>query len=201
MVAFSMVSCDDVETYAEQRDRELSAISNFVAHKGIKIISEAEFLANDTTTDVSKNEYVLFENTGVYMQIVNRGCGSVLKNNESATVLSRFTEYNINGDSVQLTNNSVYAHYMVDKFDVRNMSGTFYASFIQNSSWLYRVYGSASVPNGWLIPLSYIKLGRPANENEEVAHVKVIVPHDQGHASANSGVYACYYDLTFERGI
>lgn len=200
-VAFSMVSCDDFETYAEQRDKELSAIANYIVREKIKVISEEEFLANDTMTDVSKNEYVLFENTGVYMQVVSRGCGSILKNSESATVLCRFTEFNINGDSIQRSNDVLVNHYIVDKFDVRNESGTFYASFDTSSSLMYRAYGSAQVPNGWLMPLSYIKLGRPNGVDEEIAHVKIIVPHDQGQSSANSSVYACCYDITYQRGI
>lgn len=201
MMFITMTSCDDVETYAEQRDRELSSIANYLTREKIKVISEQEFLAKDTTTDVSKNEFVLFESTGVYMQIVNRGCGEKLKENESTRVLSRFTEYNVNGDSIQLSNNNLLYHYLVDKFDVRNVSGSFYASFISGQSLMYNRYGNASVPNGWLIPLSYIKLGRPEKDGEDVAHVRILVPHDQGQSSANSGVYACLYDLTYERGL
>ena len=88
-----------------------------------------------------------------------------------------------------------------------NTSGTFSASFKMsddNTGYhgvMYYRYSSASVPSGWLAPLSYIKLGRPANDGEEIAKVRLIVPHDQGHSSANSGVYACYYEITYERGI
>lgn len=192
-------SCNDVPTYAEQRDAERSAIASYIVKNNIKVISEKEFLANDTTTDVSKNEFVLFEATGVYMQIEHRGCGAVLKNNESTGVITRFSEYNINGDSLQLTNNILSYHYLCDKFNVTNTSGTFSASFDTTSSLIYRAYGSASVPGGWLVPLSYIKLGRLSSPEDELAKVRVIVPHDQGHSSANQGVYACMYTITYER--
>ena len=74
VVGMTMYSCsDDYETYAEQRDYELSHLSSFVNNpslgeikgKKINVISEEQFLANDTVTDVSKNEFVLFED-GVY---------------------------------------------------------------------------------------------------------------------------------------
>lgn len=198
-VAMAFTSCDDIETYAEQRDAERSAISNYISRNNIKVISEEEFL-KDTTTDVSKNEFVLFEGSGVYMQIINRGSGQVLKKGETSDVLSRFTEYNINGDSIQLTNQVLSYHYLYDKYSVTNKSGSFYASFDTNQSILYRRYGSASVPGGWLIPLSYIKLGRLTSPNDELAKVRIIVPHDQGHSSASQGVYACLYTITYQRG-
>lgn len=201
VVAVTMTSCDDVETYAEQRDAERAAISKYLVDHNIKVISEKEFLANDTTTDVSKNEYVLFESSGVYMQIVNRGCGEILKKGESADVLTRFKEYNVNGDSLQLTNMSLTTGYLCDKYNVKNTSGSFTASFNTSSSLMYLAYQSASVPAGWLVPLSYIRLGRPAEEGDEIAKVKLLVPHDQGHQYASQGVYACFYELSYQRGL
>lgn len=201
VVAVTMTSCDDVETYAEQRDAERAAISKYLVDHNIKVISEKEFLANDTTTDVSKNEYVLFESSGVYMQIVNRGCGEILKKGESADVLTRFKEYNVNSDSLQLTNMSLTTGYLCDKYNVKNTSGSFTASFNTSSSLMYLAYQSASVPAGWLVPLSYIRLGRPAEEGDEIAKVKLLVPHDQGHQYASQGVYACFYELSYQRGL
>lgn len=200
IISATFMSCDDIETYAEQRDAERAAIANYISKYGIKVISENDFLRNDTTTDISKNEYVLFEGSGVYMQIINRGCGEILKDNESATVLARFKEFNINGDSLQLRNDILSYHYLCDKFNVTNTSGTFSGSFDTTSSLLYLAYGSASVPGGWFVPLSYIKLGRLASKDDELAKVRIIVPHDQGHSSANQGVYACCYEITYQRG-
>ena len=201
VVAVTMTSCDDVETYAEQRDAERAAISKYLVDHKIKVISEKEFLANDTTTDVSKNEYVLFESSGVYMQIVNRVCGEILKKGESADVLTRFKEYNVKGDALQLTKMSLTTGYLCDKNNVKNTSGSFTASCNTSSSLMYLAYQSASVPAGWLVPLSYIRLGRPAEEGDEIAKVKLLVPHDQGHQYASQGVYACFYELSYQRGL
>ena len=134
------------------------------------------------------------------MQIIRKGCGEKLKDGETATVLSRFTEYNILGDSLQLTNDVLYYSSIVDKMTVKNTSGTFTGSFISGSSLMYSAYSSASVPAGWLIPLAYVNLGRPSKEGDEIAKVKLIVPHTEGQYYATQNVYPCYYVLTYERG-
>lgn len=193
-----MSACHDTETYADQKDRERAAISKFIAAQGIKVISESEF-KRDTITDVSKREFVLFENTGVYMQIVRRGCGAKVKNGETANVLCRFNEYNLLADSLRLTNNNISYSSLPDKFAVTNTLGTFTASFISGA--IRTTYSTTSVPSGWLIPLSYINLGRVTKEGEEVAKVNLIVPHSQGTSYALSKVYPCYYEITYERGI
>ena len=51
-----------------------------------------------------------------------------------------------------------------------------------------------------LIPLGFINVGRPAKEGDEVAKVRIIVPHDKGHAYATQYVYPCLYDITYELG-
>lgn len=198
---FTLVSCDDTESYADQKKKERSAIRSYITKENIKVITEKEFHAQDSTTDVSKNEYVLFETTGVYMQIIREGCGEKLKDGETATVICRFKEWNLLTDSLQLANNIENSSLnFPDLMSVKNTSGTFKASFIQGSSVMYSIYGSGSVPAGWLAPLSYIKIGRPAKPGEEIAKVKLIVPHTQGHQYASSGVYPCLYEITYQRG-
>ncbi len=198
---FTLMSCDDTESYADQKKKERSAIRSYIAKENIKVITEKEFHAQDSTTDVSKNEYVLFETTGVYMQIIREGCGEKLKDGETATVICRFKEWNLLTDSLQLANNIENSSLnFPDQMSVKNTSGTFKASFIQGSSVMYSIYGSGSVPAGWLAPLSYIKIGRPAKPGEEIAKVKLIVPHTQGHQYASSGVYPCLYEITYQRG-
>lgn len=216
----TMYSCDDTETYAEQRDRELASISSFIANptlgeikgKPIKVISEDEFL-KDTVTDLSTNEFVYFEKSGIYMQIVSRGCGSIIKKGESATVISRYTEYNITDNQLQWTNE--YSPNFFDKYNVYNASGTFSGSFCmkedgtayQSSMYNrsdvsnYGLSPTLTVPEGWLKPLSYIRIGRPANGNEDIARVRLIVPHDKGYVLASNCVFACYYEITYERAI
>ena len=194
-----MASCNDSETYADQKKRERAAIAQFISKNNIVTISEAEFKAKGNTTDLEKNEYVLFEISGVYMQIVRKGTGNPLKDGETATVLCRFNERNLLTDTLQLTNNSIYYSAIVDKMNVVNNSGTFTASFDTSSSCMYSAYGSASVPAGWLVPFTYINLDR-YREGGEIAKVNLIVPHTQGHQYASSGVYPCFYEITYERG-
>ena len=49
------------------------------------------------------------------------------------------------------------------------------------------------------MPLNYVNVGRPEKEDDEVAKVRLIVPHSQGTADASSSVYPCYYEITYER--
>lgn len=198
--AVTVISCDDTETYAEQKDRERAAISRFIADSAINVITETQFAEQGYKTDLSKNQFVLLQNSGVYMQIVREGCGEKIKDGETTTVLCRFTERNILTDSLQLTNDVLSFSSIVDKMTVTNTSGTFTASFIKNQSVMAMFYGSTSVPSGWLVPFTYIKVGRQENVDEEIAKVNLIVPHTQGHQYASSGVYPCYYTITYERG-
>ena len=193
-------SCNDTETYAERKAKERAAIGKYISDSAVNVISEAKFKANGYKTDVSKNEFVLFESNGVYMQIVRQGCGEKLKDGETAYVLCRFTERNLLTDSIQLSNDVLAYSSLVDKMNVKRSLGTFTASFVTSSSVMYSVYGSASVPSGWLVPLAYIKLGRPATADEKIAKVRIIVPHSQGQQYAMQSVYPCLYDITYERG-
>lgn len=192
-------SCDDTETYAEQRDRENSAISQFLRDSSITVIDEDQFREQDYTTNLENNEFVLMQNSGVYMQIVREGHGSPIENGETTTVLCRFTERNLLTDSIQLSNEALAFASIPEKMSVTNTNGTFSASFDQTSSLMYTFYGSTSVPSGWLVPFSYINLSRHTAD-DAIAKVKLIVPSTQGHQYASSGVYPCYYSITYERG-
>ncbi len=195
-----LASCDDTETYAEQRDRENSAISQFIRDSSITVITESEFRENGYKTDVSNNEYVLMQNSGVYMQIVREGCGESIQDGETTTVLCRFTERNILTDSIQLTNDILAFASIPEKMSVTNTNGSFTASFLTESSLMYTFYGSTSVPTGWLVPFPYIKVGRQTSLEGEIAKVNLIVPSTQGHQYASSGVYPCFYTITYQRG-
>ena len=197
---FVTASCSDHETYSDQKKRERNTILRYVNDSSITVITEHQFKSQGYTTDVAKNEYVLFAGTGVYMQILREGCGEKIKDGETTTVLCRFTELNMMTDSVQLSNDVLEFASNPDKMTVTNESGTYTASFIQGESVMARVYGSPSVPNGWLAPLPYINIGRPANPGDETAKVKLIVPHSEGHAYQTNGVYPCLYTITYERG-
>ena len=203
MAFFAMilaVACDDTETYAEQKDRERAAIQEYLRDSSVTVISEEQFFAQDTTTNLERNEYVLLKRSGVYMQIIRKGCGERIKPGETTTVLCRFKEWNLLTDSLQLTNEMMQFAHMVDKMNVTNTSGSFSASFISGQSVMASFYSNTSVPSGWLAPLSYVRVGRQSSPDEEIAKVKIIVPHTQGHQYASSGVYPCLYELTYERG-
>lgn len=189
-------SCKETETYAEQRDREISAINSFIAKRGIKVISETDFKAKGEVTDVESNEYVYLESTGIYMQIVSQGHGEKIGDGKGMTVICRFEEYNINGDSVQISNLYSYTAFDDDVMTVTRNSGTYTASF--SSGLMLSFTSSKQVPAGWLVPLPYISIGRPGPQDD--AHVRLIVPHSQGHGRASNNVYACHYDLYYTSG-
>lgn len=211
----TLMSCNDSETYADQKKRERSAINRYIAENGIKVISEAEFNAQKQLTDTAKNEYVYLDKSGCYMQIVRKGCGEKLAENQTESILCRYQEYNLLTDSLQSSNMVGYYISIVDKMNVTNTSGTFTGTFDSSSSLMYTLYGSGStaVPSGWLVPLTYINIGRQDKESgddtgnasllqstNEIARVRIIVPHTQGHSYATSGVYPCLYDITYQKG-
>ena len=213
----SIGSCKDGETYAEQKDKEYKAIKSFldrdivirdddgtvVCNIGkINAITEEEFLNQDSTTNLEKNEYVLFGNTGVYMQIVRKGTGEKLERGKTARVICRFIEFNILGDSIQLRNDVNFWHPSPDIIKVSNNYGSFSADFdteINGGGAMYNHYGSTSVPSGWLVPFPYIHIGRQDSPEEGIAKVRLIVPHSEGTTSATSNVYPCFYEITFQK--
>lgn len=197
----ALYSCDKNDTYADQLERERNAINDFITKRGITVITEQQFNKQGQTTNLSKNEFVRFTNTGVYMQIMNKGVGETIKKGETATVLCRFDERSIFKDSIQLSNKVLYWSGVVDKMSVTNTSGTFTASFDKGSSVMYQSYKSASVPAGWLAPLPYINIGRIKSAADSLAHVRLIVPSTQGQQNASQNVYPCFYDITYGRGL
>lgn len=206
-------SCEDDDSYGELRERERKVIRSFIKSgtlikaldsddtllyvPPIKTISEEQFEAQDSTTNVEENEYVLFSSTGVYMQIVRKGPGKKIENGETATVLARYTEVNLRGDSIQTSNDNLYSVAIPDVMTVSNTLGSFTASFVSGS--MYSYYGG-SVPSGWLVPFSYINIGRQSSPDEEISKVRLIVPSTQGQRDASGNVYACFYEITFQRG-
>ena len=220
LTGFALQSCEDDDNYGERKKKERRIVKSFIK-KGttilaadandtlvyvppINVISESQFEKQDSTTDVSKNEYVYFPQTGIYMQIVRKGTGEKLKSGSTATILCRYTEVNLRGDSIQTSNQNSYFTEEPDVMTVSNTLGTFTASFV--SGVMYKSYGSSysqsstSVPKGWLVPLTYIKIGRQSTADEQIARVRLIVPDAQGQLDASENVYACYYDITYQRG-
>ncbi len=194
-----LASCRDNKTYADQKEAERSAINKFIADSAVRVISEETFARQGYTTNVQRNEFVLISSSGVYMQIVRNGVGEKIRNGETADVLCRFSERNLMTDSLQLSNNVPYYSSVVDKMTVRNTSGTFTASFVRGESVMSSALNTTEVPAGWLVPLNYIRVGRPEAEGDEIAKVRLIVPHTSGHNYARQSVYPCLYDITYQR--
>ena len=213
-------SCKDDESYADQKEKERKAIKAFMSRDPlvlrdasgdillevpkIKVITQEQFEAQDSTTDVSKNEYVLFGSTGIYMQIVRKGPGEKIKHGETKRVICRYWEYNIMGDSLQSTDRTPYWATNPEILDVSNNSGTISASFniddevANGGGAMYMLYSSVSVPTGWIVPMSYINLGRQKSEDEGIALVRMIVPHNQGTTSAANNVYPSFYEISYQ---
>lgn len=201
LAVLAIASCSDSETYADQKKKERAAINRYIANQNIKVISEDQFKAQDCTTDTTKNEFVLFESDGVYMQILRKGSGEKLQDGETADVLCRFNEYNLLQSDSTLQSTNIYQYsWCYDKMTVKNTSGTFTGVFDKNFCVMYINYGSTAVPSGWLVPLSYINLGRYTSSDAELAKVRLIVPHSAGQSNAVQSVYPCLYEITYQRG-
>lgn len=192
----TFVACNDYETYGDKKKKERSAISQFLADSAITVISEDAFHKQGDVTDTAKNEFVYMNNTGVYMQIVHKGCGTPLRDGENSDLLVRFLELCLL-DSTAIYNDT--APYDVDVMNVRRQGNTFTASLTDGV--MLSAYGSESVPTGWLVPLKYVNVGRPRSEDDHIAKVRLIVPHTQGHTIASSYVYPYYYEISFVRSI
>ncbi len=188
-----MVACDDTVTYSEMKEKEVKAIQDFIKEQKIKTIKYKDFIAKDSVTDVSNNEYV--EIDGVYMQIVcnpkNADDARRIEDGDTRNMIVRYFEYNIqSGDTLS---GNKYTGESFDEMRVTNNSGTFTAAFI--SGMMPTIYGSSYVPTGWLVPFSYLWFTR---HTSQLAKVNLIVPHTKGTSNATTYVYPCFYEITFQ---
>ena len=114
-------ACNNDDTYADLREKENKQIDSFLKRgrtlrnpdntadlfsvaPNIKVISETQFYAQDSTTNVAQNEYVLLAGSGVYLQILRKGTGEKIKQGETSQVICRFTEFDIAADTLTLSN-------------------------------------------------------------------------------------------------
>ena len=172
------------------QEKERESVKEFIKEKGINIISYDDFIANDSVTDVAKNEFV--EIDGVYMQIVrnpkNAPDARRINDGETRNILIKYYEYNIQDDDTI----SASTLGVSDEMLVTNTSGTYSATF--TSGVMASVYGNA-VPSGWLIPFTYLYFTR---HQSQLAKVNLIVPHKHGTVTATTYVYPCFYQITFQ---
>ena len=191
MLATLLVACDDAVTYSEMKEKERDAVNRFVKENGIKVISYADFIANDTVTDVASNEFV--EVDDVYMQILNNpndaSDARKILPGDTRNMLVRYHEFNImEGDTISSN------RYMADADEMRvtNTDGSYSATF--TSGVMASIYGNA-VPTGWLTPLNYLYFTR---KTDNLAEVILIVPHSKGTVTASNQVYPCLYRISFQ---
>ena len=189
-------SCNYSKTYAEMKEDEREAIQRFIELNDIKVIDEDQFAEQDSTTNVADNEYVLFAESGVYMQVVERGKGDLLEEGRHE-ILVRYLEKRIveegTADTLSLnTISNLYPH--PDEFILTKEKNSLSASF-SNGGAMYNTHSSAYVPSGWLLPLNYLKVGRQISDRSKI---KLILPHSQGTATASGQVFPCYYEITYQ---
>lgn len=213
VVACCLQSCDNSKTYAEMKEDEADAIHAWILSHNYQIISERDFYNQDTVTN--ENQFVLFEESGVYMNIMCKGPsgenGEVLKEG-SHEILSRFVEVAVQsrdelefsvGDTLLWnmgnTGNSTLELFP-EEYKLTISSSSYSAAFQTSREYsMASIYGTTSVPSGWLVPLKYLKPGRTTS-SEKVARVRLIVPHGQGTSKASQYVYPCYYEITYNLG-
>ena len=189
-------SCNNGKTYAEMKEDEREAIQRFIEKNEIKVIDEDQFAEQDSMTNVAANEYVLFEESGVYMQVVERGNGELLEDGRHE-LLVRYVEERIveDGTADTLSLNTVSNMYPYpDEFILTKDKNSMSASF-STSGAMSEAHSSAYVPSGWLLPLNYLKVGREISARSKI---KLILPHSQGTATASGQVFPCYYEITYQ---
>lgn len=104
-VGMLLCSCgSEDKTYGEQKEEERKVVKSFINRDvvmkmgqdtllelgKIKVITESQFESQDSTTNLDNNEFVLFANTGVYMQIVREGTGKRIGKGENRQLICRF---------------------------------------------------------------------------------------------------------------
>lgn len=198
VISSAFYSCrEKEETYADQKKREAKQINNWISKNDIDVISMSEFLKDtitdnpETGPDKTRNEYVLFEDNGVYMQIIRRGDGRIIEKDETWYVNARYVErYVDDGDTLSMN----LFQEIPDDFYVKFSGGSYTSSFMNGIMSLQ--YGN-SVPNAWLMTFPYIKPGYL--NGESAAKVRLIVPHNQGTQKASSNVYPTFYEIIISK--
>ena len=142
-------SCNNGKTYAEMKEEEREAIKRFIEREDINVISFEQFQEQDSTTNVDENQFVLFSETGVYMQIVEEGNGERLKDGRYE-ILARYVEEQITSDGIDsLSWNTDYGNSQMvypDAMMLTKSGKSFSATF--TSGIMYTVWGTPYVPSG-----------------------------------------------------
>lgn len=198
IVMLSTIACNDYETYGELKERERDAIEKFISDSSFVIISEDQF-HNQGDKTLDNKQFVILDKSGVYMQILNIGSGETIKDGETMNILCRFSEKAIL-DTTSINNLTGTYIFTPDIMCVTRTGSTYTAYFSESRGLMCVTYGT-SVPEAWLAPLQYVKLGRLTSATDDKARVRLIVPHSQGTTNnAKANVKPYFYDITFQRG-
>jgi len=193
LVTIALSSCKEEEmTYAEQKEREAEQVRKWLDTHNIDVISLRDFLKDtitnnpETGPDFTRNEYVLFEDNGVYMQIVRRGVGRQISAGDTWFMNARYVELYV-GTEDTLTMNLYQQD--PDIFYVKRTGDNYTASF--QSGIMARAYGN-TVPNAWIMTIPFIT---PGLLNGDGGKVRIIAPHNQGTQAAAQSVYPAFYEI------
>lgn len=198
IVMLTTIACNDYETYGELKERERDAIEKFISDSSFVIISEDQF-HNQGDKTLGNKQFVILDKSGVYMQILNIGSGEAIKDGETMNILCRFVERAIL-DTTSINNLEGTYVFTPDIMCVTRTGSTYTAYFSESRGLMCATYGT-SVPEAWLAPLQYVKLGRLTSATDDKARVRLIVPHSQGTTNnAKANVKPYFYDITFQRG-
>lgn len=198
IVMLTTIACNDYETYGELKERERDAIEKFISDSSFVIISEDQF-HNQGDKTLGNKQFVILDKSGVYMQILNIGSGEAIKDGETMNILCRFSEKAIL-DTTSINNLTGTYVFTPDIMCVTRTGSTYTAYFSERRGLMCVTYGT-SVPEAWLAPLQYVKLGRLTSATDDKARVRLIVPHSQGTTNnAKANVKPYFYDITFQRG-
>lgn len=194
-LGFAFQACDNHKTYAELKEEEREAIQRFIEVRNIKVIDEDQFEEQDSTTNVDLNEYVLFEESGVYLQVIERGGGELMEDGRH-DVLVRYEEEQITEDGTTDTLSlNTWTNYYPhpDEFIVTKSGDSYSGTF--STGAMYNTHGSTSVPSAWMLVLDYVKPGRKLSDR---SWIRMIVPHSEGTMSASQKVFPTYYEIKYQ---
>lgn len=203
-MVLGLQSCNNGKTYAEMKEEEADAIERFKTKLtdsiGATFISESQFIEQDSMT--KENEFALFDESGVYMNIVYKGDGEDILEDGNHDILARFMEMAIQDYSSMFAvgdtlagNLRMNSYPSPEEFKV-TISGNSYSGSFQGNSIMYQTYSSTAVPSGWLLPLRFLHVAR-TTDSKKIARVRLIVPHSEGTSLAMQYVYPCYYEITY----
>ena len=139
-------SCDDSKTYAELKEEEREAIKRFIEVENIKVIDEDTYTEQDSVTNLANNEFVFFDESGVYMQIIERGKGEKLQEGRHE-ILARYLETKINEEGKRDTlsyNTDSYWYPHPDIFVLTKTKSGYSAAFDGDAA-MVEVHSSSSV--------------------------------------------------------